>query len=414
MLTPTLALVAMVVFAGASFFFALAETALSSLGKWQVRQLVERDPGRGRIVEQLLAQPQDVLATIVLGNTVANTALVTLALWMVFHANWPIAWTLAGTLVLMIVGCEVAPKTLAVRVPDLWAVRVAPPMRTLLMFSKPLRHVAQAFNSMLLSVAIPASVKPLTGLNDQDYRELLDLAHQHGALGQTEKEIILQIVSLDERTVREVMTPRARMACIPDDLSIDDMIAAARRFKHRRLPMYDETPDTIVGVLDTRALLLDPHIDLADAIEFPSFVPETMNLLQLLKSLQRQGRGMAVVMDEYGGTAGVVTLEDILGVVLGRARRESETQGFVMEKLGAGRWRVSGTMRLDDFRREYPALGEVDEVDTMGGLMVAQLECVPAPGQSVNFRGLKLTAQQADERRVRELLVETTDRKGGV
>src|ERR1051325_3454132 len=164
MLTPTLALVAMVVFAGASFFFALAETALSSLGKWQVRQLVERDPGRGRIVEQLLAQPQDVLATIVLGNTVANTALVTLALWMVFHAYWPIAWTLAGTLVLMIVGCEVAPKTLAVRVADLWAVRVAPPMRTLLALSKPVRYLTQAFNSALLSVTVPLSVKPLAGL----------------------------------------------------------------------------------------------------------------------------------------------------------------------------------------------------------------------------------------------------------
>src|SRR6266568_3296375 len=241
------------------------------------------------------------------------------------------------------------------------------------------------------------------------------MAYQHGNLGQSEKEIILQIIILDRRTVKEVMKPRSQMAAIPDDLSVEEMIAAARKHKHRRLPMYDETPDTIVGILNTRALLLDPQIDLADAIEFPSFVPETMNLLQLLKSLQRQRRGLAIVLDEFGGTAGLVTMEDILEEMVGEIRGEGEAQGFVMEKLGTGRWRVNATVRLEDFRREYPELGSVGEVDTMGGLMLLQLETVPAVGQSVVFRGLKLTATAADERRVRELLVEmpANREKGG-
>ena len=133
-------------------------------------------------------------------------------------------------------------------------------------------------------------------------------------------------------------------------------MAAAKRFRHRRLPIYDETPDTIVGILNTRALLLDPGIDLADAIEFPSFVPETMNLLQLFQSLQKQQRGLAVVLDEFGGTAGIVTMEDILGQIVGKIRGEArQPEGFVMEKLTPGRWRVNGTLRLDDFRREFPA-----------------------------------------------------------
>src|SRR5881392_4226733 len=180
------------------------------------------------------------------------------------------------------------------------------------------------------------------------------------------------------------------MAAISDDLSIEEMIAAARKHKHRRLPIYDETPDTIVGILNTRALLLDPQIDLADAIEFPSFVPESMNLLQLLKSLQRQQRGLAIVLDEFGGTAGIVTMEDILEELIGRIRSEKEPEGLVMEKLAPGKWRVSGTLRLDDFRREYPTLGEVPEVETMGGLLVSLAEVVPNPGDSATFRGLKL------------------------
>src|SRR5207245_9774174 len=136
-----------------------------------------------------------------------------------------------------------------------------------------------------------------------EYQELIELAFQQGALAQSEKEIILQIIQLDRRTAREVMKPRSQMAAISDDLSVEEMIEAARKYKHRRLPIYDETPDTIVGILNAQALLLDPQIDLADAIELPSFVPESMNLLQLLKSFHRQRRGVAVVMDELGGTA---------------------------------------------------------------------------------------------------------------
>src|SRR5204862_2613847 len=127
---------------------------------------------------------------------------------------------------------------------------------------------------------------------------------------------------------------------------------------------------------------------------------------QLLKSLQRQQRGLAVVLDEFGGTAGLITLEDILQEVVGQMGQQVEPSGFVMEKLGDGRWRVNGTMRLDDFRREYPHLGDVSEVETMGGLLTGLLGVVPAPGESTVYRGLKLTAQVTDERRVRELLVE--------
>src|SRR5438094_9322543 len=178
-------------------------------------------------------------------------------------------------------------------------------------------------------------------LMDADYQELIEMAYQHGALAESEKEIILQIINLDRRIAKEVMKPRSQMAAISDDLSIEDMIAAALKYKHRRLPIYDETPDTIVGILNTRALLLDPQIDLADAIEFPSFVPESMNLLQLLKSLQRQQRGLAIVLDEFGDTAGLVTMEDILEEMIGEIRSEGEPQGLVMEKLGTGRWRAN-------------------------------------------------------------------------
>jgi putative hemolysin len=245
---------------------------------------------------------------------------------------------------------------------------------------------------------------------EEEYRELLDLAFQQGALAQQEKEIIAEIIGLDQKTAAGVMTPRSKMACISDDLSVEEMLAQARRLRHRHLPLYDESPDTIVGVLDTKLLLLNPEIDLAEAIDFPSFVPESMNLLKLFIALQRQQRGVALVVDEFGGTAGVVTMEDILEEVVGEIRSEGELPGFIMEKLAEGRWRVSGAMNVADFRREYPELGAVD-VETMGGLLGHLLEVVPAPGESTTFRGLKLTAHAAEERVVRELLIERLARK---
>ena len=407
-----LAAAGFVMLAGASFFFALAETALFTLGKWQVRQISQQDSKSGKVVETLLAAPQDLLATIVLGNTVANAGLVAIGVWGV-QLNPVSGWlVLPGVLAVILVIGEVIPKTLAVRDPDFWAARVARLMQSLVRLTRPGRVVAQRLNAKILAWFVPLSVKPVVASPAEDHTELFELGFQRGALGEGEKEILLQIISLGQRTVSEVMKPRAQMACLPDTLPVEEMIEAARRLKHRRLPLYDGTPDTIVGVLNTRLLLLHPENDIAEAIEFPSFVPETMNLLVLLKSLQRQQRGLAIVLDEYGGTAGVVSTEDILGSMIGGIRGEDEVEGFLMEKLAPGRWRVNGTTRLDDFRREYPALGEVPEIETMGGLLVAQAGVVPPQGHQLVFRGLRLTAKAADERRVRELLVEEV-RKGG-
>jgi putative hemolysin len=406
------AVVAILIFAGASFFFALAETALFSLSQWQVRQLAERRPGAGKIVAQLLERPQDLLATLALGHTFANAAMLAVALRMVFAARWTLALTMFALLVLALIGCELLPKTLAVRRPERWALRVAWLLFVFEIITKPLHRLAQGLNTAVLKFVAPQA-DPAAGtgvLTDAEYQELLDLAYRQGTLEESEKEIILQIISLDQRTARDVMRPRAGMAGISDDTPLEEMIAAAKKFQHRRLPIYDETPDTIVGILNTRALLLDPKIDLADAIEFPSFVPETMNLLQLFKSLQKQQRGLAIVLDEFGGTAGLVTMEDILAQLVGTIRAGTPAEGLVMEKLAPDRWRVNGTMRLEDFRREFPALGDVDEVETMGGLLAHLLGVVPTTGESAVFRGLQLTAEAADERRVRKLIVQRVNK----
>ncbi|HXB60882.1 MAG TPA: CNNM domain-containing protein, partial [Candidatus Acidoferrales bacterium] len=289
------AVAAVLLFAGASFFFALAETAFFSLSNWQVRQLAEKYPRAGKVVGELLERPDDLLATLALGNTFANAAVIAAALWLVFDAQRPFILTMGALVALILIGCEVFPKTLAVRQPERWALRVSWLLLTFQKFTRPLHRAAQWLDSLSLR-KISRTAGP-GALPEVEYQELLEMAFQQGTLGESEKEIILQIIGLDRRTARDVMRPRAAMACISDDATVDEMIAAAKKFRHRRLPIYDETPDTIVGILNTRALLLDPKTDLADVIDFPSFVPETTNLLRLFQSLQKQQRGMAVVLD---------------------------------------------------------------------------------------------------------------------
>ena len=401
------AISAILLFAGASFFFALAETALFSLSKWQVTQLAQQHPHRGKFVAQLLERPQNLLATLALGNTFANAAMLAVALRLSFDTHWALALIVIVLAVLVLLVCEVFPKTLAVRRPERWALRVIWVLFLFQKISKPLYRVAQWMNAAMLKKAAQQSTSAAT-ITDAEYHELLEMAFHQGALAETEKEIILQIISLDKKVARDVMRPRASVASVSDEATVPEMIAAAKKFRHRRLPIYDETPDTIVGILNTRALLLNPEMDLGEAIEFPSFVPETMNLLHLFRALQKQQRGLAIVLDEFGGTAGVVTMEDILGQIVGKIRAQSHAGGFVMEKIAPYRWRLSGTMRLEDFRREYPALPEVTEVETMGGLLTHLLGVVPDAGESAVFSGLKLTAHVSDGRRVNELLVQRT------
>jgi putative hemolysin len=394
-----------------SCFFALAESALFALGLWRAKRLADRDAIQGGRLVRLLAEPRDLVATLSFGNTLSNALLVAVTIVWLMSLNHP-AWVelcgSMGVLLLVVLVCEVTPKALGVRRPEFWSLRVARPLTVLVRVTRPFRRLAQATVDLLLRTIVSRVAPPSTGVSDEEYADLIELAHQQGTLGAGEKEILLQILSLDERTARDVMKPRAQVEALPDSLASAEMIQAARKSGHHRIPLYDETPDNVIGVLNTRRLLLDPGADLMVAFEFASFVPESMNLLKLFEALQRQQRGLAIVLDEYGSMAGLVTLQDILAAVIGPIRAEGEPEGFVCEKLGEGQWRASGTMRLNDLRREWPTLGENEEVETVGGLVVQLAEVVPSPGDVFEFSGLRFTVRAADERRVREVLVEAT------
>ncbi len=402
--TVAIAIFVLLALGGLAFLCSAAETALFTLGRWQARQMQERG-GASALAARLLERSEELLAALSLANTIANGMVVVTSLLLARLLGWNLWLVLGAAFLAVLILGELLPKTLAVRAPEKWAARVAPAVALLQWITRPVRHVAQRLLETVLGWILPASSQPVP-ITDDEYRELLEMGVQQGALGRSEKEIIGELISLDRKHARDVMRPRATLEAVPDDLSPDELAAAARRIRQRRIPVYDETPDTIVGVLNAQQFLLDPHHRLEEALEFPSFVPETINLLQLFQALQRQRRSLAVVLDEFGAVAGVVRMEDILGEVLGEMSTDSRAQALIFERCGVGRWRASGSVRLDDFRREYPALPEVPGVETLGGLLMAQLDIVPRQGESATVHGLRLTAETVDERRVHEVTVE--------
>lgn len=391
-----------------SFFFAAAETALFSLGPWRVRRLAEQHSGAGAVVSELLSSPDELLASLVLGNTVANFLLVALGLLAFTGDHWEQFFAVLAILVVLLFACEVTPKALAIRNPESWALRVARPLRWFVRGTRPVLGFAHGLVARVLRPALRWTPPARPEVTAEEYADLVELAHQQGALSRIERDMVHRILALNHRTAGDAMRPRAQMVVQPDDLPADDLVRAARESRHHRIPLYDETPDNIVAVLNTRTLLLSPTHDLDEALEFPSFVPESMNLMTLFQSLQRQQRGLAIVLDEFGSAAGLVTVEDILETVVGEIRGEGEPEGFLMERMAPGRWRVSGAMRLDDFAREFPGLGSDPDVDTLGGLVVKLAEVVPSPGDVFVHRGVRFTVRAADERRVRELLVDAS------
>jgi magnesium and cobalt transporter len=165
-----------------------------------------------------------------------------------------------------------------------------------------------------------------------------------------------------------------------------------------------------VGILNTPKLLADSDVDPVEIIDFPSFVPEEMNLLELLKSFQNKSHNMAIVLDEFGSTAGLVTLEDILADVVGGLRREDDAAQFILEEMGKGKWRLSGNVWLEDFRREYPELQRAPGVDTIGGLVSSQLDYIPSVDTTVEFSGIVFSVTRADPRRVLEVTAQRIGR----
>jgi CBS domain containing-hemolysin-like protein len=220
--------------------------------------------------------------------------------------------------------------------------------------------------------------------------------------------MIQEIIKLGDKTAKDCATPRVDMFALPDDLTNEEAIARLKEKRFRRVPVYADTPDQIVGIIDVKMFLLDSSEHYTEKLIAPSFVPETMRALSLLRQFLSHAQGLAIVVDEFGGTEGIITLSDIVEEILSDAIPSGDLDLYI-EPLDDGKFLVSGNARLDDLREHLGFEIEADGIDTIGGLIFNQLGYLPLSGARVQMPRLDITVRRTGRKRIEELLLEKTD-----
>ena len=401
-----------------SAFFSGSETAFFSLSKAQMRSLRARTDSGAKRVVHLLDHPRELLVGILVGNTVVNTAAASisaiavnrLALAVGFNTTVALLLQIIVVTFVLIVAVEISPKVFALRHNENWTLRVSAPIRFVLFILWPINRLLVGFVEGIARVFGVEATRVL--FSEEELRTLAEVSEEHGVLEEDEREMIHSIFEFGETEVSEIMVPRIDMVAIPQDASIQDAIDIVREKGHSRIPIYSNDIDHIVGILYAKDLIGsngngDTSKTLSAVMREAFFVPESKRISLLLKEFQQHKVHMAIVVDEYGGTEGLVTLEDIIEEIVGEIHDEFDTEEVVLRRLEDGDYHVLAKMEVSDFNR---AIGEdvvptEDDYETLGGFIFSLAGEVPSPGQNFDHMGWHFTVKAVEGNRVMSVRV---------
>ncbi len=395
---------------GASAFFSGMETALFSLQENQVRRFREKKLRIALALERLTADRRRLLSVILFSDVMVNVPLILLCLYLAeSSANHLLpAWLLLlGLFGVVVIFCDLVPKLLALTHPlelaplAVWYLDLAVPV-----LGK-ITGLLERATDQLAEWVTPKSMESKDTLSEGEFSTLIKLGAETGVIDNQERGIIAEIMKLADKTAKDCMTPRVDSFSMPDDLTNEEAITLLRTKRRRLVPIYGETPDDILGVLDVAVFLANPTQPYPEILVPPSFVAETMNALELLQSFLHRPQRIAIVVDEFGGTEGVVTFSDIVEEVISDAVPLGSD--LYIEDAGPGKLIVSGHARLDDISERLHTTIEHEGLDTIGGYIFNKMGYVPRPGSVVEIPGYTLGIRRATKRRVQEVFIEKTE-----
>lgn len=394
-----------------SGLFSGLETALFSLKSHQLRRLEEKHPSLKQFIQVFRENPRRVLNVLLLGDVLVNVPLVVLCLFLIWQgplaARVP-AW-LAATVIFAIVVllCDLIPKLLALSAPYRLSALGVFTLKAMMPLLDRVGRVLERISGKIVDKLTPRHLQRRAHLSDEELETLVEMGEEQGTLQEAEGEMIQEIIKLGDKTAKDCMTPRVDTFALPDDLTNEEAIRQIRERRHRRVPVYAETPDQIVGVLDVKAFLLDPSEHYTETLVSPSFVAETMKAMDLLRSFLTHSQGLAIVVDEFGGTEGIITLSDITEEIISDAAPLGDADLYI-EPLDDGRFLVSGNARLDDLSEHLGFELEADGLDTIGGFIFNRLGYLPPSGTRFEMPRLAVTIRRAGRKRIEEILLEKT------
>jgi CBS domain containing-hemolysin-like protein len=405
-----LKLLALLVMVACSALLTGAEAAYFSLGRARLKQISEQRGPSGPLAP-LLERPHDLLVTLLVGITVINigsSALAAAAAGSLFGDRGLAVAIPTMVFMLTVVG-EVLPMTLAVQYPLQFSRLASWPVWWLSWVLTPVRGVLAGLSAVTLRIV---GQGPAAGpeLSEEELRTLVDVGAREGVVERDEREMIHKVFELEDTLVRSLMVPRTDVFCLDVETPVDQILPALREQLHSRVPVFEQSIDAIIGVLYTKDLLpyvrgLPRGFDLRGVLHPPYFVPESKRADALLQEFKAKKLHLAIVVDEYGGTAGLVSLEDLLEELVGEIADEYDEPERLIDTVDANTFRVAGKLSIDELNDATGLRISSEAYDTVGGWVLDLFGRVPRKSERVETPGFSITVEKVERTRVVEVLV---------
>ncbi len=396
--------------------FSAFETAIFSLNEERRKKLRSRTPRRADALSDLLDRPDDVVNSMVLANTLTNLPLIVVTLFLLDEfrgVGSELGWgPFLVVFAILIVCCDLLPKLVALAAPIRTARLGIPLIELVVPLLGPVCGKLLAICDRMVAAVLPQRLRPMPHLTDAELETLVEIGRSEGVIEEAESRLIGELMKLAEEPAKHCMTPRTDVFFLPDDLTNEEAAEAVRRKRYRRVLVRGETPDDVVGLLDVKDFLLDPDRPYLAHVVPPSYVPETTNALELLRSFLNRRQRFVILVDEFGGIEGIVTLSDFVEELLGEEGPDAGTELYI-EPLGNDRIVAAGSARMDDLRDLLSWEGKGAGVDSIGGFVVEHLGILPRPGSVLTVDGWRITVRRATRKRIKEVLIEPAPETAG-
>ena len=399
---------------GMAAVLACSETALTRTNRIRAITLAEEGKKGSKQLLRLVEHPEQFLNTVLLLVLLCHLAAASLV--SILAERWAgalgVLLAVAFEVVVIFVFAEAVPKTYAVQHPDRAALRVAPIISGIVAFP-PIRLLSRALIGMA-NVLVPGrGLKQGPFLSEEELLAMADAAVEEDVIEREERQLIHHIIEFGDTIVREVMVPRPDMVAVEARATVDDALEVALAAGYSRIPVYEQGIDDILGIIYTKDLMRAVRDGKADdpvrsLVRRANFVPETKRVAELLPEMQKQKAHMAIVVDEHGGVAGLVTLEDLIEELVGEIQDEYDVEDPPIERLSEGELSVDARLPIDELGDLLEVEFPEGEYDTVGGLLLDLLGHVPEEGESVDFDGYRLTAEKVMGRRIGRVRISRT------
>jgi putative hemolysin len=402
----TLMLAAVFVLISAAAVLAMAETSLTRTNRIKALTLAEENRRGANALVRLVEHPERFLNPVLLLVLLCHLVAATLVGVVAERLFGPVGVGIATALevVIVFVFAESLPKTFAVQHPDRAALLTAPIVSTIVSFP-PIRLLARALIGLTNFIVPGKGLKEGPYVSEQELLALADVAVAEEVIEREERQLIHSIIEFGDTVVREVMIPRPDMVAIEARATVNDAMEVVMAAGFSRIPVYEQGIDDILGLLYTKDLMRAIRdqrgdVQVRELVRNANFVPETKRVAELLPEMQKQKSHMAIVVDEHGGTAGLVTLEDLIEELVGEIVDEYDVEEPPIEPLPGGDVRVNARMPIDELNDLLEATFPEGDYDTVGGLVYYLLGHVPAEGETVDYDGRRLRAERVQGRRI--------------